>query len=124
MQPHKMSPSQALLILLLLAAGVSSKPIVSRDAPRVILPFATKRGTARNGGLNMADAGRERAKALRAQANANANANGRRDDASVDVSNSGVTYVASVGVGSPATQCMYVPTLAVRGRVLCGPLWC
>lgn len=96
-----MFPSSALLSLLLLAVtSVSSTPI-KRDAKKFSLEFAAKVNV--TGSANIADADRARAAALRTNALAK---NGKRDG-TVSVTNAAVTYTASVGVGSPATQCQF-----------------
>ena len=96
-----LSPS-ALLSLLLLAFTVVSANPIERDAKKFSLAFAaTVNGAGR---ANIAEADRARAAALRK--NALSKRNGKRDGV-VSVDNAVVTYTASVGVGSPATQCQF-----------------
>lgn len=97
-----MFPSSALLSLLLLAVTSVSATPIKREANKFSLAFAAKvNGT---GSTNIANSDRARAAALRK--NALAKNNGKRDG-SVSVTNTAVTYTASVGIGSPATQCQF-----------------
>ena len=103
-----MFPSSAFLSLLLLAVTSVSATPIQRDTKRFSLAFAAKvNGT---GSVNIADADRARAASLRA--NGLAKKNGKRDG-TVSVTNTAVTYTASVGVGSPPTQCRFTATLSI-----------
>lgn len=97
-----MFPSSALLSLALAAvSAVSAVPMKEqRDASKFTLAFAANVNA--TGSSNLAQMDRARAAALRS--NALARKNGKRAD-SVSVKNTAVTYTASVGVGSPATDC-------------------
>lgn len=94
-----MFPSSALLSLALLAVSSVSASPIKRDANKFSLAFAARFNA--TGSQNVAEADRARAAALRKNASSK---NGKRDGA-VSVANTAVTYTASVGVGSPATQC-------------------
>src|ERR1700683_5210676 len=97
-----MFPSSTLLSLLLVAASAVHATPIKRDLNNLqILSFTSKINTI--GGKTLAELDRARASALRANALGNANRKHAAD--SVFVNNTGVTYTASVGVGSPATQC-------------------
>ncbi|KAL0951624.1 hypothetical protein HGRIS_008305 [Hohenbuehelia grisea] len=101
-----MFPSAALLTTVLLALSAAATPFVTiRDAP-VTLPLARKLNLT-GGTKNLVKAAQARAKALRAlaEAKASGNAEAFHTDAVINeaVDNQAVTYVASVGVGSPAT---------------------
>lgn len=98
-----MFPTSALLSFLLVAvSAVSAVPTPEqRDVSKYTLSFAAKVNA--TGAHNLAEADRARAAALRS--NALARQSGKRAN-SVSVENTAVTYTASVGVGSPATQCM------------------
>ncbi|KII94442.1 hypothetical protein PLICRDRAFT_99960 [Plicaturopsis crispa FD-325 SS-3] len=87
-------------MLLLALSTVSASPVARNQHSG--LPFVTRFDARATGFGNIADADRARAAALRA--NAIAKKNGKRDGESFNVNNTAVTYTASVGVGSPATQ--------------------
>ncbi|EIW80819.1 acid protease [Coniophora puteana RWD-64-598 SS2] len=89
-----MFPSKALLSLCLLATAAAASP-VKRDN-KSTLSFAT-RFKQLDQGKTIAEVDRARAAALQG------GAKGKRDG-TVSVTNAQVTYTASVGVGSPATQ--------------------
>ncbi|KAF7980823.1 hypothetical protein HWV62_36446 [Athelia sp. TMB] len=92
-----MFPSSALLSLALVAiSSVAASPI-QRDTGKFSLAFAAKVNA--TGSQNIAEHDRARAAALRQNAQSG---NAKRSTVSVD--NTAVTYTASVGVGSPATQ--------------------
>ncbi|GLB35829.1 putative peptidase A1 [Lyophyllum shimeji] len=91
----------SLLSTLLLALAVAANPIVIRDSP-VTLPLARRLNTTSIHNLLRHD--QSRAKALRARAEAKASGNFHTDAIiNEPVDNQAVTYIASVGVGSPAT---------------------
>lgn len=92
----------SLLSTLLLAVLVAGNPVVVRDN-LVRLPIA-KRVNATNA-RDVLRIDQARAAALRARGNAKA---GKfvADAGSISVTNQAVDYVATVGVGSPATDCM------------------
>ncbi|KAF8078962.1 aspartic peptidase A1 [Lyophyllum atratum] len=91
----------SLLSTVLLALAVSANPIVIRDSP-VTLPLARRLNTTSIHNLVRHDV--TRAKALRARAEAKASGKFHVDAViNEQVDNQAVTYIASVGVGSPAT---------------------
>lgn len=95
---------ESLLSILLLALAVTANPIVVRDN-LVRVPFA-KRVNATNIS-NLLAHDQARAAALKAHGAAKASGQLSKDAViSIGVQNQAVTYVASVGVGSPATTCM------------------
>ena len=94
---------QVSLSLMALSA-VSATP-VARDARVFSLPISGKINSA--GFRTIADADRARASALRSQA-----LSGHvKRDGNVPVANAGVTYTASVGVGSPPVDCKFLTLL-------------
>ncbi|KAL5495110.1 hypothetical protein ACEPAI_572 [Sanghuangporus weigelae] len=97
-----MFSASALISTLLLAFIVSANPIVVRDN-LVRLPFAKQVNVTGIGHILKND--QSRAAALRAIGEARASGKQLQKDAviSVPAQNQAVTYVASVGVGSPAT---------------------
>lgn len=100
-----MFPAAALLTTVLLALSASATPLVTiRDSP-ISLPFARK--TNFTGSVNLLKADQARAKALRARAEAKASGLALNVDAVINepVDNQAVTYVASVNVGNPPTNC-------------------
>lgn len=100
-----MFSASALISTLLLAFAVSANPIVVRDS-LVRLPFAKQVNITGIGHILAND--QSRAAALRSIGEARASGKQLQKDAviSVPAQNQAVTYVASVGVGSPATTCM------------------
>lgn len=101
-----MFPAASLLSTLLLALVVSANPIVVRDN-LIRVPFAKKVNVTTEGHILKND--QARAAALRAHAIGRASGELTKDAViSIPVQNQAVTYVASVGVGSPATTCMYL----------------
>lgn len=100
-----MFKAASLLSTLLLAVFVAANPIVVRDN-LIRLPIAKR--VNETSALDVLRIDQARAAALRARA---ARKNGLQtldDDASsISVTNQAVDYVANVGVGSPATTCMY-----------------
>ncbi|KAH8120040.1 acid protease [Phellopilus nigrolimitatus] len=96
-----MFPTSLLLSILVLALAVSADPIVVRDN-LVRLPFAKQINVTSSGHILKND--QARAAALRAIGEARAGGKLQKDAViSVPVQNQAVIYVASVGVGSPAT---------------------
>lgn len=95
-----MFPSSSLLSLLLLALSTVDASPIQRDAYPV-LAFAAR--IASVGVETLGDVDRARAATLRATVPGITH--GKRSGKIIPVSNSGVTYTASVRVGSPATQC-------------------
>ncbi|EIW77122.1 acid protease [Coniophora puteana RWD-64-598 SS2] len=89
-----MFPSKALLSLCILATAASASP-VKRES-KASLSFAT-RFKQLDKGQTIADIDRARASSLKASGHA-------KRDGTVSITNAVVTYTASVGVGSPATQ--------------------
>ena len=92
--------SATLSLLLVIVSTANAKPI-RRDSNGVTLSLASKINAI--GAQNLADLDRSRASAL--LENLLAKKNGKRADYPVPVTNAIVTYSASVGVGSPPTQC-------------------
>ena len=90
----------SLTVFLLLVVSVAANPIVVRKAP-VTLPFA--RHLNLTGAHDVVQKDQARAKNLIAAAKAKED--GASEIVNVGVTNVGVVYQASVGVGSPATQC-------------------
>ncbi len=100
-----MFPKFSILSTVLLALVVSANPITVRDN-LVRLPFAKKLNLTPGNGLLKGD--QARAAALRAHGEAKAAGTLAKDAViSIGVQNQAVTYVASVGVGSPATTCEF-----------------
>ena len=95
-----MSPSKALLSLVLMSlAAVDASPL-SRSTGKATLSLATRINE--SGTLNIIEKDRARAQALK-----NAGDLGKRA-ASISVTNSMIIYTAQVGVGSPATDCRWI----------------
>jgi saccharopepsin len=92
--------SSTLSLLLAIVSAANAKPI-QRDSNRFTLSLASKINAI--GAQNLADLDRARASAL--LENLLAKKNGKKADNPVPVTNAIVTYTASVGVGSPPTQC-------------------
>lgn len=101
-----MFPTSSLLAALVLALAVSANPIVVRDN-LIRLPFAKKINVTTEGHILKND--QARAAALRARGLARAQGKQLEKDAvtGITVQNQAVSYVASVGVGSPATTCTW-----------------
>ena len=88
-----------------MALAVSATP-VARDARVFSLPISGKINSTGPGFRTIADADRARASTLRSQA-----LSGHAKRGNVPVTNSGVTYTASVGVGSPPVDCKFLTLL-------------
>ena len=98
-----MFPTASLTAFLFLAVSVAANPIVVRKAP-VSLAFARQLNI--TGAYDVVHKDQARAKNLLAVGNAKVSGTLSPDAvASVGVTNVGVVYQASVGVGSPATDC-------------------
>ena len=99
-----MFSAPALLSTLLLAIAVAGNPVVVRDN-LIRLPFAKQVNVTSFGDILKQD--QARAAALRTFGQARASGKTLEKDAVINepVQNQAVTYVASVGVGSPATTC-------------------
>jgi len=96
-----MFPATSLLTTLVLALTVSSTPVVVREN-FVRLPFAKQVNV--TGAAHVLKVDQARAAALRAHGEAKAAGRLAKDAVvGITVQNQAVTYVASVGVGSPAT---------------------
>ena len=103
-----MTPTTSLLVTLLFAmqgsASPIAEPVVVRE-PSATLQFARRLNF--TGSVSLADADRARANILKSQgfaSNSTPAAANRRRALSFDVTNNVVGYVASIGVGSPATS--------------------
>lgn len=95
-----MFPSNALLCLLTIALStVDASPVVQPNS-KATLRFATRINE--RGILNIVENDRARAQAMK-----QVNQLGKRD-ATISITNSGVSYVAEVGIGSPPTTCTLV----------------
>ncbi|KAG2343384.1 acid protease [Suillus weaverae] len=92
-----MFPAASLLTTLLLALSIAASPVEIRDSP-ITLPIARRLNTS-GGTINLLQHDQSRATALKT---VSGNALGRRTG-SIPVTNDAVTYIAAVGVGSPAT---------------------
>ena len=94
----------SLLTTLLLALSIVATPVEVRT-PRVTLPLA-KRINANGGAINLVQLDQARAAALKGRGAAIQSGKiDRRDVINIPADNMGVSYIASVGVGSPATTC-------------------
>lgn len=99
-----MFPSSTLLSLLILAVSTANASPIQRDPAIVTLSIASRISTI--GAKTLGDLDRARATALRNAGLSKRNLNGKRAGDPVSATNTAVTYTASIGVGSPATQCM------------------
>lgn len=100
-----MFSASSLLYAVLLALAVSANPIVVRDN-LIRLPFAKQFNVTAGTAGNLLKADQARAAALKAHGSAKSAGTLAKDAVvSFTVQNQAVTYVASVGVGSPATTC-------------------
>lgn len=91
-------------LAVLFAVAVAANPVVVRNSP-VTLPVARRLNLTSIHNLARHDIAR--AQALRARGEAKASGLPFHTDAIINeaVDNQAVTYIASVGVGSPATNC-------------------
>ncbi|KAG2368809.1 aspartic peptidase domain-containing protein [Suillus spraguei] len=92
-----MFPAASLLTTLLLALSIVASPVEIRSSP-ITLPIARKLNTS-GGTINILQHDQSRAAALK---NVGSDTLSRRT-ASITVTNDAVSYIAAVGVGSPAT---------------------
>jgi cathepsin E len=100
----------SLLMTLLFALVVSAHPVVIRDSP-ITLPISRHVNTTSIHNLLRYDL--SRAKALRIRGEARAAGNFYVDaiiNEQIDDHPTGISYVASVGVGIPPTTCKFVLT--------------
>ncbi|KAH7930919.1 acid protease [Leucogyrophana mollusca] len=92
----------SLLTTLLLALSIAATPVVQvRDSP-ITLPIARKLNT-QGGAINLLQHDQARAAGLRDRADAISSGKLDRRTASIAVINEATSYIAQVGVGSPAT---------------------
>ncbi|KIJ66218.1 hypothetical protein HYDPIDRAFT_86415 [Hydnomerulius pinastri MD-312] len=96
-----MFPAASLLTTLLLALSIAATPVEVRTSP-VTLPFA-KRINTTGGAIKLVEHDQARAAALKDRADAISSGKLDRRTASIAVTNEAVSYIAAVGVGSPAT---------------------
>ncbi|KAG0707572.1 aspartic peptidase domain-containing protein [Suillus ampliporus] len=92
-----MFPAASLLTTLLLALSIAASPVEVRDSP-ITLPVARRLNTS-GGTINLLQHDQSRAAALKSVGTSSV---GRRA-ASIPVTNEAVSYIAEVGIGSPAT---------------------
>ena len=95
-----MFPSKALLSLVLISLSVADASPLSRRTGKTTLSFATRINE--SGTLNIVEKDRARAQAFK-----NAGHLDKRAE-SISVTNAQITYTAQVGVGSPATDCLWI----------------
>lgn len=100
-----MFPTASLLTTLLLALSIAATPVEVRS-PRVTLPFA-KRVNTSGGALNLVQNDQARAAAIKERGAAIQSGKLDRRASSIAVTNEAVSYIAAVGVGSPATTCVF-----------------
>lgn len=112
-----MFPAASLLTTLLLALSIAATPVEVRTSP-VTLPFA-KRISTTGGAIKLVEHDQARATALKDRADAISNGKLDRRTASIAVTNEAVSYIASVGVGSPATYCTLQRLVYVLVRCSC-----
>ncbi|KAG9314123.1 aspartic peptidase domain-containing protein [Chiua virens] len=91
----------SLLTTLLLALSIAATPVEVRS-PQVTLPFA-KRVNTSGGAINLVQHDQARATAIKERGAAIQSGKLDRRTASIPVTNEAVSYIAAVGVGSPAT---------------------
>lgn len=92
-----MFPAASLLTTLLLALSIAASPVEIRNSP-VTLPIARRLNTS-GGTINLLQHDQSRAAALKSVSGDTLN----RRTGSIAVTNDAVSYIAAVGVGSPAT---------------------
>ena len=102
-----MFPSSTLLSFLVLALSttiVTNATPIQQPDQNFVLDFVAKLNA--NGSKNLADADRAHAASLIARAQSgNTGTNQKRLNGNLAVNDTGVTYTASVGIGSPPTKC-------------------
>ncbi|KAH7910450.1 aspartic peptidase domain-containing protein [Hygrophoropsis aurantiaca] len=97
-----MFPAASLLTTLLLALSIAATPVVQvRDSP-ITLPIARRLNT-QGGAIKLLQHDQARASGLRTRADAISTGTLDRRTASIAVINEATSYIAQVGVGSPAT---------------------
>ena len=101
-----MLPAAPLLTTLLLTLSTAATQ-VEVHTPRVTLPFAKRINTS-GGTIKLIEHDQARAAALKGRGAAIQSGKLDRRAGSIPVTNEGVSYVAAVGVGSPATTCVLV----------------
>ena len=108
-----MKPASLLTTLLLATAVAATDPIIVQRS-LVTLPISKRVNLTNIGGLLQHD--QIRAKALRTKGEAIAAGVALHSDAVISstAENQGVSYIASVGVGSPATTCQLVQQLVTQ----------
>lgn len=95
-----------LLATLLLALSVTATPVLVHNSP-VTLPISRRFNF--TGSRTILDRDQARAASLRAKAEAfGPDHQGKRAVINSPAENVAVVYQASVGIGSPATQCSYI----------------
>ena len=108
--------SSSLLTTLLLAIAVAANSVIVEKS-LVTLPISKSINITNVQNLLRHD--QIRAKALRAKGEPRAASNPlHRDVISSQVDNQAVTYIAAVGVGSPATTCKLLRQLEIIGNLL------
>lgn len=113
-----MFPAVSLLTTFLLALSIVATPVEVRTS-HVTLPFA-KRINASGGAIKLVEHDQGRAAALKDRGAAIQRGKLDRRAGSIAVTNVAVSYVATVGVGSPATTCV----LALRTDFITLSLTC
>lgn len=111
-----MFPTKSLLATTLLALAVSASPLVVIRDSLITLPLTRKLNVTNINNLVRHDVSRAQALKARGQTTTT-NAVQLENAASViseSIDNQAVTYVASIGVGSPPTQCMFADCLGPR----------
>ncbi|KAI6112377.1 aspartic peptidase domain-containing protein [Pisolithus thermaeus] len=96
-----MFPVASLLTTVLLAISITASPVEIRSSP-ISLPLARTLNTA-GGAINLVQHDQARATALRTPGDATDAGQLDRRRGSIPVTNIAVSYIAAVGVGSPAT---------------------
>ncbi|KAH8109685.1 family A1 protease [Phellopilus nigrolimitatus] len=94
-----MAIKSSFLVVALIALSVSATPAAQIREPNVSLPFVRRLNVS---GSTLADKDRARAAHIISTSRARSGTNKKRAS-SFDVTNAATTYVASIGVGSPAT---------------------
>ena len=101
----------SLLTTLLLALSIAASPVEVRNSP-ITLPVA-RRLNLDGGAINLLQHDQARAAAFKDRATSSLS----RRTGSIPVINDAVSYIAQVGVGSPATTCKFIV------RRVCGCQW-
>lgn len=95
-----MFPSKILLSLILVSLAAVEAGPVSRSTGKAALSFATRINA--SGTLSVVERDRARAQALKNPGHL------ERRSTTFSITNAVVTYTTQVGVGSPATVCMWI----------------